>query len=213
MNFHHNYTDLLDYLSPEVFDILLPYLEKNEVGIRICRPRKTKLADFRPKFKKNGHRISINNDLNKYYFSITMVHEVAHLITWMKYESSVLPHGVQWQYEYKKLMNEVLLVVDWPKKLIYALNNHLTRVNASTCTDPALFKTLNELNEGEFQLKYLESLEVGTIFSFNGRVFKKGKKLRTRHKCLEMNSSRNYLINGIAQVEIVDKYIFNRSNE
>ncbi|MCI5056030.1 MAG: SprT-like domain-containing protein [Flavobacteriales bacterium] len=205
MNFHYNYSVLQKHLSQQAYDFILPYLKEYNVGIRVCKPRKTKLADYRPKFQDLGHRVSINNDLNPYYFAITMIHEVAHLLTWEKHQNRVLPHGNEWKQEYKKLMNAFLQVIDWPENLLKTLENHLKRVNASTCVDPQLFKTLNDLGNSKTNLKYLDSLPFQAIFDFNGRVFEKGKKLRTRYKCRELRSNKNYLISGIAQVDIVDK--------
>ena len=41
----------------------------------------------------NNHRISVNGNLNKYSFLITLIHELAHLLTFTQYKNRVDPHG------------------------------------------------------------------------------------------------------------------------
>ena len=62
---------------PEKSRQLLQYwIAELNVHVRIAKPRSTKLGDF--KVTGNQMSISINNNLNKYSFLITLTHELAH---------------------------------------------------------------------------------------------------------------------------------------
>ena len=43
--------------------------------LKIKRARMTKYGDYRPPVKGLNHRISVNRDLNKYAFLLTLLHE------------------------------------------------------------------------------------------------------------------------------------------
>ena len=52
----------------------------------------------------NGdYQITINNDLNKYRFLITLIHEMAHLVTFKDMPRSK-PHGKEWKINFQRLM-------------------------------------------------------------------------------------------------------------
>ncbi len=43
------------------------------------------LGDYRNSHAGKGHRISVNGNLNKYSFLITLLHELAHLFTYERF--------------------------------------------------------------------------------------------------------------------------------
>ena len=43
-----------------------------------------------------------------------------------------------------------------------------------------------------------------TFFSSNGKMYKKGKKRRTRYECIAIDSGRMYVFNPNAEVELMD---------
>jgi hypothetical protein len=50
----------------------------------------------------------------------------------------------------------------------------------------------------------LEEIPQGAYFTtIEGRVFKKGEKLRKRFRCTEKNTNRTYLISGLYEVKLV----------
>ena len=81
---------------PEKSRLLLQFwINKLNVKIKISRPRSTKLGDF--KVKRNQMSISINNNLNKYSFLITLTHELAHAFVFKKQKSHiVINHSIIW---------------------------------------------------------------------------------------------------------------------
>ena len=62
------------------------------------------MGDYRPPYAGQGHRISINYDLNSYSFLVTTVHEFAHLLTWNEHKRKAKPHGAEWKANFKRMM-------------------------------------------------------------------------------------------------------------
>jgi len=72
-------TDFLRQFVPEKSGLLLlSQLSVFPGKIRIAKPRKTKLGDFRAGKIPAQTKISVNSDLNQFAFLITLLHEVAH---------------------------------------------------------------------------------------------------------------------------------------
>ena len=74
------YRSILEkYLPAQSLDYIHPWLVEHKVQLRISRRRITKTGDYRPPVRHRQHRISVNGDLNKQEFLITLVHEMDHL--------------------------------------------------------------------------------------------------------------------------------------
>jgi len=166
---------------------------------KIKKGRKTKLGDYtyHPKLKK--HTITINNDLNKYAFLITYLHEVAHLITYQKHQHKVLPHGVEWKQAFKEVALPVLNTTVLPEALNIAFSNYLKNPMASSCSDHRLLKALKPYDSHQGQ--FLSDLKKGENFRFQDKTYEVIGKKRTRYICLEKGSQRKYLISGNATVK------------
>ncbi len=87
---------------------VLNYLHEYKVHLTVTRERKSVLGDYRHATTFNTHRISINGNLNKYSFLITLIHELAHLVTFMQYRHRVDPHGKEWKRIYALLLKDFL---------------------------------------------------------------------------------------------------------
>ena len=68
----------------------LQLLHQYKVHLTITRNRKSVLGDYRHADGQQAHRISVNGDLNKYAFLITLLHELAHLVTFENHGPTVL---------------------------------------------------------------------------------------------------------------------------
>ena len=185
-------------------------LAQYNVHLKISRPRATKLGDYRAPHGNRGHRISINNDLNPFAFLITLVHEIAHLTTWLKKGNKVKPHGQLWQNEFKTLLTPFINQRVFPNDILMALLKHLHNPAASSCRDANLMKVLKKYDPQKGTI-FLEDLQLNEHFMlYNGghkrskQVFKKGLKQRTRYKCEEVFSGKYYLINKLAEVILID---------
>src|SRR5919112_5025590 len=96
------------YIPEKSARLVLDYLTLHKVHLTITKDRKSVLGDYRHATTYNNHRISINGTLNKYSFLITLIHELAHLITFMQYKNRVEPHGKEWKKLYAVLLKDFL---------------------------------------------------------------------------------------------------------
>src|SRR5690348_4560346 len=99
---------LQKFLPPHTFDAVLQYLQFYKVHLTIARERKSILGDYRHRTHHDNHRISVNGNLNKWSFLITLLHELAHLLTFEQFGNRVLAHGREWKIIYGKLLAQFL---------------------------------------------------------------------------------------------------------
>lgn len=180
------------------------FMAKHQVHLKISKPRQTKLGDYRSPYGDKGHRVSINVNLNKYAFFITLVHEFAHLLTWEKFQRGVAPHGKEWKGYFKELLLPFTEKGVFPLDIQKALQKYLNNPAASSCTDANLMKVLYAYDVKTDSV-LLESLPMDTVFRTpNGMVFKKGEKLRKFYKCTLLENEKPYRVNGLAKVKVVN---------
>src|SRR5690349_15654569 len=102
----------LEYLSKFIPATAVPrvleYLHQYKVHLTITRERKSVLGDYRHATPHKNHRISVNGNLNPYAFLITLVHELAHLVTFMQFGNRVSPHGREWKDCYALLLKDFM---------------------------------------------------------------------------------------------------------
>ena len=137
------------------------------------------------------YQISINNDLNKYRFLLTLIHELAHLITF-KQHSRVKPHGIAWKNTFQNLMLPFLHPEIYPDNVLPVLANYLKNPKASTDSDVKLSWALKQCDERNEKV-YIFELAENTRFSHNKRIFEIVEKRRTRYLCTEVKTRRKYL--------------------
>lgn len=191
---------LKKYIPDQSVEIILNWIIENNVSLKITKKRNTKTGDFRADRRNNNYKISINNDLNKYSFLITLVHEFAHLEVWKNYKNSVRPHGKQWKDSYKNLLNIFINMNIFPEDINTVIVNHIKNPKASSCSDVDLCRVLKKYNINDNTI-FLEDLPLNSLFTLqNGKTFKKHEKIKKRFKCYCLNNNKNYLVNSIAKV-------------
>lgn len=180
-----------------VVELLIQY----KIQLRLSKPRISKYGDYRAPFKnEKNHRISVNKNLNPYAFITTFLHEVAHLVAFEKFRNKIDPHGKEWKHEFKLLLEPLISHHQLPDDVARALKTYMHDPSASSCSDQNLSKVLSMYDKDQKLL--LETLPIGSVFIIeSGRVFKKGKTLRTWVQCVEIKSGKEYRINGICKVE------------
>ena len=193
--------DTLKVFLPALsFEKINDWINELDAQINITNPRRTKVGDF--KVVKDILFISINNDLNPYSFLITLTHELAHAFVYVKYKRDVSPHGKQWQEIFKSMMLNFLSPDIFPDDVLKVLSVHLKHPNASTCTDVNLATILKKYDYKKALT--ISDIKDGSIFSTsNGKIFKKGKQLRKRYKCIECASNKVYLFHPLAEVILI----------
>jgi len=193
---------LYKYLPEKSVESVEKILKTYHVHLKIVSERRTKHGDYRP-LPNGGHQITVNANLNKYRFLITLIHEIAHLLVFLKFKQRVKPHGIEWKLTFQQLMLPLINPQIFPEQLLPLIANHFKNPRASSDTDARLSIALKKYDISTNKY-YIFELEMGSLFSLDdGRVFKKGKKLRKRYLCKEVASGREYVFQPNAQVEFI----------
>lgn len=181
---------------------ILQYLNHYQVHLTITRERKTVLGDYRHAHGHHSHRISVNSTLNPYAFLITLIHEMAHLVTFMEYGNRVQAHGKEWKNVYAHLLADFLEMKVFPADIQQSLQRSIHDLPASSCSDDELMRVLKNYDNNNSGLEMVEQLAEGTLFKLeDGRTFRKGKKLRKRYQCLEVQTGKLYLFSPVYEVK------------
>ncbi len=196
-------TILQKYIPKSTVDQVYQWLQEYQIHLKISKKRSSKLGDYRSPHKGKGHQITVNHDLNRYAFLITLVHEVAHLIVWEKYRNKVRAHGKEWKETYRELMTPFLGGNIFPEDVEAALINYLGKSYASSGSDLNLSRTLQQYDADPGLT--LENIAEGSIFCLpNGKTFKKGPLNRKRYRCISMDNNKVYLVSALIRVELVE---------
>ena len=197
-------TQLQDYLPTGTYDAVLSYLRQYKVHLTIARERKSILGDYRHSTHHANHRISVNGNLNPYSFLITLLHELAHLLTFEQYGNRILAHGHEWKMIYAKMLDQFIKHKIFPADIEAELMGSLQNPAASTCAEDGLLRILRKYDTKQSLHRLVEELALNTLFSTSdGRIFKKGEKLRKRYKCVEVKTGKVFLFSPVYEVESV----------
>jgi hypothetical protein len=200
MALKNNHEILRKYLPESSVILIIELLENNPCHLKIVKNRKTKHGDFR-KYSNGDYQITINNDLNIYRFLLTLVHEIAHLVTYKKHKN-IRPHGIEWKRNFQRLMLPFVNPEIYPKEILPILAKHLINPKASTDADVNLSLALKEYDK--FRDKsFIFEIPIDSKFTHNNKIFIRGNKRRTRYECLEVLTDKKYLFHQNAEVDLV----------
>jgi SprT protein len=195
---------LQEFLPPNTYEPVLEYLRHYKVHLTVTRERKSILGDYRHQTHHANHRISVNGNLNQYSFLVTLLHELAHLLSFEQFGNKVPPHGKEWKLIFGKLLEQFIqhkiFPVDIERELLLSLKNPA----ATSCAEDGLIRVLRKYDDPKDSHRLVEEIAFNGIFRCNdGRVFKKVEKLRKRFKCVEVKTGRVYLFSPVYEVEMV----------
>lgn len=197
----HPLQALAQWLPPGSFEEVVAYLEKYKVHLTISKERNSILGDYRNAVHGKNHRITVNSNLNKYAFLITLLHELAHLLAFEQYSNRIAPHGREWKNIYASLLAFFLHKEIFPADIATCLVQSLNNPAASSCSETALTRVLVKYDERSAGHYLVEELEQGASFKLkDGRIFKKEEKLRKRYRCTEIKTGKQYLFSPVYEV-------------
>ena len=144
-------------MPEEAINLVYSWLEPHNIRLKITKPRRYKLGDFRVKSRKEPAIISVNGNLNPFSFLITLTHEVAHLKDFDERKTLREAHGANWKRIYSNLLAEVINTGAFPNELHPALQRHINNPKAASCSDAVLLDALRQYDdEPKARLKELE---------------------------------------------------------
>lgn len=194
---------LTPLLPPATVSYVAELLDRDDLLVRLARPRRTKLGDHRPPGRGVAvHRISLNADLNPFTLLTTLVHEVAHADAWRRHRRQPpRPHGPEWQEAFGRLLAPLVAGDALPDDVRRALLAALERPRAATCSDRRLLLALARYDGDAGGWVYAEALAVGGFFRIdNGALFRAGPMVRTRRQCFALPHGDEYRVHGLARV-------------
>lgn len=194
---------LSKYLPEHAVKPVFELIVANQVHLKIVNERQTRHGDYR-KAVNGKHEITVNANLNKYRFLITLIHEIAHLAAFEKYGQHIKPHGTEWKISFQQLMLPFIRPEIFPHSVLPLVANHFRNPSASSDTDARLAFALKQFDERKSDIYFIHEVPNGSKFRINsGRIFqKKGLRVK-RYECLEIKTGRLFLFNANAEVEIL----------
>lgn len=191
------------HLPAEAVDWVYNYLNIHKVHLHITRERRSKLGDYRwPRGAEHPfHEISVNGDLNPWFFLWVFLHEAAHLETHLKHKG-VQPHGHEWQEEYRRLLATHASL--FPPEVQSLLSRYTRRIPLSHPVAKEIESALHRYDADYTPDRIvLDQLASGDHFRLKHKpehLFEALEKRRTRWLCTDLASGRQYLVNGSAEV-------------
>lgn len=193
---------LQDYLPAGTYEAVLAYLRQFKVHLTVAKERKSILGDYRHRTHHSNHRISVNGNLNKFSFLVTLLHELAHLVTFEQYGHKVLAHGREWKLIYGQFLHQFIEHKVFPMDIEEELRRSLGNPAASSCAEDGLLRVLRKYDTNTNGHRLVEELPPQSMFRTpDGRVFRKGSQLRKRFQCTEIATGKIYLFSPVYEVQ------------
>jgi len=193
------------YLPDGAFEPVIQLINHYKVHLTVTRERKSVLGDYRHAVLGANHKITVNGNLNKYEFLITLLHELAHLLCFEQYRNRVEAHGKEWKMIYSQLLAQFIQLEIFPEDIRKSLQKTLLNPAATANGEIALLLILRKYNplkkEGVVTLAHVAD---GTLFmETKGRTFRKIKLRRKRIECVEMATGNVYLFSALTEVKVL----------
>lgn len=194
---------LLKYIPEHSVQPIIELIKANAVHLKIVNQRVSKHGDYR-KHPSGKHQITVNANLNKYRFLITLVHEIAHLVAIEKYGHQIKSHGAEWKHTFQHLMIPFINPTIFPSEVLPYIAKHFKNPTASSDTDVQLSLALKKYDPPTHKVMVAE-LSLGSTFALpnTNRLFIKGLQRVKRIECVEKSNGKTYLFHPNAEVVLV----------
>lgn len=201
----HPMQALSDYLPDGIFERIVNYIHHYRVHLTISKHRKSVLGDYRHSGWGGNHRISVNGNLNKYEFLITLLHELAHLLTYEQFKNKVEPHGKEWKKQYSLLLVDFVQQQVFPTDIAGALQKSIISPSATANGETELLLILRKYDAVKKEGHHpIIELPEGALFrTDNGKIFRKGAMRRKRYECVEIKTGLRYTFSPVTEVRIL----------
>jgi len=202
----HPLEALRQFLPDGSFDPVVQLIHQYKVHLTVTKARKSVLGDYRHPFLGANHKISVNGNLNKYEFLITLLHELAHLLCYESYKNSVEAHGQEWKAIYANLLIQFIQMDIFPsdikKCLLKTIKNPAATANGETQLLLVLRK-YNPIQKEGIQL-VAHIAEEALFEAMKGKIFRRGKKRRIRIECVELATGHVYSFSALTEVKLIE---------
>jgi len=193
---------LKQFLPEGTFNRVSTYLHTHRIHLTVTRARSSVLGDYRNAVHGRNHRISVNGNLNPYAFLYTLIHEIAHLLVFDQYGHRVASHGKEWKHQFTLLLKEFMADDVFPADIRRAIASSMNNPAASSCAEDDLLRVFRKYDQAAPDNCFVEEIEQGGLFSIrDGRVFRRGIKMRKRYRCVEMATGKEYLFSPVYEVK------------
>ena len=201
----HPMQALADFLPERTFEKVVSYVHHYKVHLTISKQRKSVLGDYRHAGWGGNHRISVNGNLNKYEFLITLLHELAHLLTYEQHKNKVEPHGKIWKGYYSKLLTDFVKHQVFPPDIEKALQKSIINPAATANGETELLLVLRKYDQLKKEGHHtIIDITEGSLFQTdNGKIFRKGAIRRKRFECVEIKTGLHYSFSPVTEVRLL----------
>ncbi len=195
---------LSDYIPDAAVEMAAEWFNKYPVILKITRTRVTKLGDFRGAPIGKPSSISVNHNLNKYSFLVTLLHEMAHAEVHFNHSHRMAPHGKVWKHSYRMVATPYLQKEIFPDDILHVYTDYLINAQATSTSYLPLAQALRNYDSRNEEVT-VSMLPPETIFALHdGRLFKMVTKLRKRYRCFCLSTKKTYLFSPMAIVKPIE---------
>ena len=204
--------DLHTFIPENSWRYIMDWFHSNQVQLRISKVRTSKFGDYRYPLKNSPARISVNRNLNRFDFLITLVHEMAHHEVYTESIPPIQvfgfprrirrprPHGKEWKAHFQRLMVPLMTESIFPADVLHQLARYFENPRSSSKANEHLAILLKNYDVPD-DLVYIESLPFDAVFALpSGKRFRKKEKLRKRYHCICLDNRKIYLFSPTARV-------------
>ncbi|GAC1440550.1 MAG: SprT-like domain-containing protein [Sediminibacterium sp.] len=201
----HPMQALTAFLPEGTFEQVVGFIHHYQVHLTVTKQRKSVLGDYRHAGHGANHRISVNGNLNPYEFLITLLHELAHLLTFEQYRNSAEPHGKEWKSQYSRLLVSFVQQKVFPADVEEALQRSIINPAATANGETELLLVLRKYNKIQKEgYAHVADIPEGSLFQIdNGKIYRKGARRRKRFACVELKTGLHYSFSPVMEVRLV----------